>query len=91
MEPKKVKKFTLNKETIANLTNAEMSHQKGGSWFFGCDTAVFDQITCVWSGVVMGACSAVTGCQDCLWTYGGDITVCGYACATEFTDCTCVK
>ena len=63
MEPKKIKKLTLNKETIANLTNLEMGHHKGGSIFF-CDTGL--QWDCVWSLVVMGACSAGTGCVDCL-------------------------
>ena len=67
MEPKKIKKLTLNKETIANLTNAEMAHQKGGSWFFGCDTAL--DAGCLWSMIMMGGCSAATGCPDC---YGGD-------------------
>jgi len=30
MEPKKIKKLMLKKETISNLSNDEMTHQKGG-------------------------------------------------------------
>ena len=76
MEPKKVKKLTLSKETIANLTNVEMSHQKGGSWFF-CDSGL--QLDCIWSAVAMGGCSAATGCEACLPTHnGGGATGCGY-------------
>lgn len=53
MKPKKIKKLTLKKETITNLTDAEMADQKGGAtWDLGC----------LWSAVAMGACSAVGGC-----------------------------
>ena len=71
MEPKKIKKLTLQKEIIANLTNDEMAHQKGGSWFF-CDESGLN-LDCIWSAVAMGACSAATGCDSCLQTHCGSI------------------
>ena len=68
MEPKKIKKLTLSKETIVNLTNPEMGHHKGGaSPFFFCDTGL--QLTCMLSAAAMGACSCVTGCRECFPSY----------------------
>jgi len=61
MEPKKIKKLTLHKETIANLSDTEMKRQKGG-W----DNMSIFALTCVQSALLMGNCSCVTGCADCL-------------------------
>ncbi|MDR2585330.1 MAG: class I lanthipeptide [Prevotellaceae bacterium] len=78
MESKKIKKLSLNKETIANLSGLEQTNIVGG-----------DSIDCFTNST----CSCVSCVQNCVGGYGGDsvdctkyATQCG-ACPTE--TCTC--
>ncbi|GHU89113.1 hypothetical protein FACS1894155_05360 [Bacteroidia bacterium] len=49
------KKLTLKKETITNLSESEQSFIRGGG-----DTW---NLACLGSAIMMGACSAVGGCD----------------------------
>jgi len=81
MEPKKIKKLSLNKETIANLTNDEMVHHKGGSIFY--------TICMIWTcekpcSAIFGGCGGNGGglSDDCISMHvecGGG-TYAGWSC-----------
>ena len=64
MEPKKIKKLTIKKETISVLNDYEMSKQKGGSELSPCypsyDLKCGSGITCV------SACFQ-DSCVGCSW------------------------
>ena len=66
MEPLKIKKLVLNKETIANLSGTEQNHIRGGG-----DCGSGNPICVAWSVVAWSACGAAGSCaQPC--TSGND-------------------
>ncbi len=59
MKPKKLKKLSLNKDTVVNLSNDEMDKMRGGSFIYACDDTL--AISCFCTNYTCTTCNCGGG------------------------------